>query len=88
MRPHYLVDSAATLIGVALLIVTAVHITGKSAHTWADELSFASALLFLCSCAASHQGIARSSAKLERVADGFFAAGLLMLFVSALSFWF
>jgi len=88
MRPHYLIDSAATMIGVALLIVTAVHITGQSAHTWADELSFTSALLFLGSCAASHQGIARQSDKLERVADAFFAGGLVMLFVSALSFWF
>jgi hypothetical protein len=82
-----MVDSAATLIGVALLIVTAVHVTGQSAYTWADNLSFGAALLFLCSCAASHQGIARSSERLERIADGFFAAGLLLLFLSSMSFW-
>jgi len=45
-------------------------------------------VVFLCSCAASHQGIARESDKLERVADAFFAGGLVMLFISALSFWF
>jgi len=88
MRSHYMVDSAATMIGVALLIVTAVHITGRAAATIADELAFGSALLFLVSCASSHQAIARSNERLEHFADNFFAVALLLLFCSVLSFWF
>ena len=88
MRAHYIIDSAATLLGVSLLIVTAVHITGKSATSIADELSFGAALMFLASCAASHRGISKSDDRFERLADKIFAAGLITLLCGALSFWF
>jgi uncharacterized membrane protein HdeD (DUF308 family) len=88
MRSHYIIDSAATLLGVALLIVTAVHITGKSAETIADELSFGAALLFLGSCALSHAAISKSDDRFERLADRVFALGLLALLCGVLSFWF
>jgi hypothetical protein len=88
MRSHYILDSAATLLGVSLVIVTAVHITGKAATTIADELGFAAALLFLGSCGASHWAITKSEDWFERLADKFFAVGLLLLFCSVLSFWF
>jgi hypothetical protein len=88
MRPHYIIDSAATLLGVALLIVTAVHITGKAAETIADELSFGAALLFLASCGASHWAITKSADGFERFAERIFGLGLLMLLCGVLSFWF
>jgi hypothetical protein len=88
MRSHYIIDSAATLLGVALLIVTAVHITGKATETIADELSFAAALLFLGSCAASHQAISKSDDRYEHFADKIFALALVILFCGVLSFWF
>jgi uncharacterized membrane protein SirB2 len=84
---HYILDTAATLLGVALIIVTAVHITGKAATTIADELSFAAALLFLGSCATSHMSIVRSEDRLERIAERIFGLGLLVLLCSVLSFW-
>ena len=88
MRTHYIIDSAATLLGVALLIVTAVHITGRASTTIADELAYASALLFLGSCGASHLAISRSADRVEDIADKIFALGLLALFASVLAFWF
>jgi hypothetical protein len=88
MRTHYIIDSAATLLGVSLLIVTAVHITGKSATSIADELSFGAALLFLASCGASHRAISKSDDRFERLADKGFALALLLLFCGVLSFWF
>jgi hypothetical protein len=88
MRRHFIIDSAATLLGVALLIVTAVHITGKAAETVADELSFAAALLFLGSCALSHRAISKSDDRFERFADRVFALGLLALLFGVLSLWF
>jgi hypothetical protein len=88
VRSHFIIDSAATLLGVALLIVTAVHITGKAAQTIADELSFAAALMFLGSCAASHLAISRSEMRFEKFADKVFAVALLTLLCGVLSFWF
>jgi hypothetical protein len=88
MRTHYIIDSAATLLGVSLVIVTAVHISGKAATSIADELSFGAALLFLGACGLSHQAIVRSNDRFERIADNVFAAGLILLLFAALSFWF
>jgi hypothetical protein len=88
VRKHHILDAAATLLGVALLIVTAVHITGKAATSIADELSFGSALLFIASCFASHRGIAKSNDFYESFADKLFAVGLIILLCSVLSFWF
>lgn len=88
MRHHYIIDSAATMLGVALVIVTGVHITGKASETFADELSFGAALLFLFSCGASHLAIIKKNDRLEAWADRAFAAGLLLLLCGVLSFWF
>jgi len=88
MRQHYIIDSAATLLGVALVIVTAVHVTGKAETTFSDELAFGAALLFLGSCGASHLSITRGEDRLETIADRIFAAGLLLLLASVLGFWF
>lgn len=88
MRSHFIIDSAATLLGVALIIVTAVHITGKAAQSIADEMSFVAALLFLGSCGASHWAISKSDMRFEKFADRIFALALLVLLCGVLSFWF
>jgi hypothetical protein len=88
MRRHYIIDSSASLLGVSLLIVTAVHITGKAATSIADELSFGAALLFLGACAFSHNAISKDEDRFERMADKFFGLGLVLLLCGALSFWF
>ena len=88
MRTQYILDSAAALLGVALLIVTAVHITGKAAQTYADEMSFAAALLFLACCLLSHRAISKADLRFEQFADKLFATGMLILLASVLSFWF
>ena len=88
MRTHYIIDSSASLLGVSLLIVTAVHITGKAATSVADELSFGAALMFLGACAFSHSAISQGDDRFERIADKLFALGLVFLLCGALSFWF
>jgi hypothetical protein len=88
MTRHHIIDSAATLLGVSLVIVTGVHISGKASTSIADELSFAAALLFLASCGASHVAIVRDEDRLERIADNAFAVGLVVLLCGVLSFWF
>jgi hypothetical protein len=87
-RSHYIIDSAATLLGVALVIVTGVHISGKAATSVADELAFAAALLFLAACGLSHWAISKADLRFERLADKVFATGLILLTCGVLSFWF
>ena len=88
VRSHYIIDSAATLLGVALVIVTGVHISGNAATSVADELAFGSALLFLGACGLSHWAISKSDMRFEQIADRVFAAGLVLLLCGVLSFWF
>jgi uncharacterized membrane protein HdeD (DUF308 family) len=88
MRTHYIIDSAGSLLGVALLIVTAVHITNRAAASIADEMSFGAALLFLGACFCSHRAISKSDDRFEHFADKLFASGLVILLCSVLSFWF
>ena len=87
MRTHRILDPAATLLGVALLIVTAVHITDKSRETFADDLSFVSAILFIASCLVSHWAIRNDSERFERWADTLFATAVVLLLCAILSFW-
>ena len=87
MKEHYILDSAATLLGVSLVVVTAVHISGRAEATIADEMAFAAAMLFLGSCAASHWAIVKSADRFEHIADGIFAVALLVLFGSVLTLW-
>ena len=87
MRTHRILDPAATLLGVALLIVTAVHITDKSSQTFADDLSFVSAILFIASCLISHWAIRYDSERYERWADSVFATAVVLLLLGILSFW-
>jgi hypothetical protein len=88
VRTYRILDAAATLLGAALLIVTVVHISGKSAETIADELSFGAAVLFIGSCLMSHRGISKSDDRFEHWADNLFALALLLLLCGVLSFWF
>jgi hypothetical protein len=88
MKHHYIIDSAATMLGVSLVIVTGVHITGKARESIADELSFAAALMFLASCGASHWAILRGYDRFETGADWAFAGGLMLLLFGVVSFWF
>jgi uncharacterized membrane protein SirB2 len=88
VRTYRILDAAATLLGVALLIVTVVHLSGKSAETIADELSFVAAILFIGSCLMSHRGISKSDDRFEQWADRLFALALLLLLCGVLSFWF
>jgi len=87
VRDHRIIDSAASLLGVSLLIDTAVHITGKAASGVADELSFAAALLFIVSCLLSHRGLTKRDERFERFADRVFALALLVLLAAVVSFW-
>jgi hypothetical protein len=88
MRSHSTLDASATLLGVALLVVTAVHITGQAARSISDEVAFAAALLFIASSLAAHRAISKSDDRYDRIADRFFFSALVVLLLAVLSFWF
>ncbi|MEO7277177.1 MAG: hypothetical protein ABIW33_04045 [Sphingomicrobium sp.] len=87
MRTFHILDSASALLGVALIIVTAVHISGNAPHSHVDELAFGAALLLITSCLLSHRSIARDDERFERIADKVFATAILLLLASVLAFW-
>lgn len=88
MKSENILDTSASLLGVALLIVTVVHIAGHAATSIADEVAFAAAILFIGSCMAAHLAIGKANKKFDAVADKSFFFGLLTLLLAALSFWF
>ena len=88
MRQHYILDTAATLLGVALVIVTAVHITGKASTTIAADLACGAARRCRVPCGGPPMARVRAADRLERIAERIFGAGLIVLLCSVLSFWF
>lgn len=87
MKSEYILEAGASLLGVALLIVTVVHVSGHAARSFADEGAFAAAIMFIGSCMAAHLGIGKANKKFDAVADKLLFAGLLTLLFGALSFW-
>jgi hypothetical protein len=88
VRAQDVLSSASTLLGVALIVVTAVHVTGSSREVYADELAFSSAVLFLISVVISHRALTTASGRLEKAADYFFVAAIMLLMLGVLAFWF
>ena len=79
-----ILNAASNLLGIALIIVTALHVTGRSAHTWADEIAWLSAICFTLSCVLSYSAIRAvpPSIRYELWADRIFLAGLFSLFLA------
>lgn len=88
MRADNILNAAATLLGVALLIVTGVHITGHAAETISDEVAFGSSLLLIGSCLAAHLAVSKSSKRYDAIAANLFFAALILLLLAVLGFWF
>lgn len=88
MKSDNILEAGASLLGVALLIVTVVHVSGHAARSVADEVAFAAAILFIGTCMAAHLAITRGNKRFDAVADKLFFFGLLTLLFGTLSFWF
>lgn len=88
MKSENILGAGASLLGVALLIVTVVHVSGHAARSISDEVAFAAALLFIGTCMTAHEAIRRNDKRFDAIADKLFFLGLLTLLGAALSFWF
>lgn len=87
MKAHHILNAASNLLGVALLITTAIHVTGRATRTLTDEFAFLSAVLLLFTCIASHRAITKEDAKWETVADRTFLTAQFVLAFAVLSLW-
>ena len=80
-KHSHILNAASNLLGIALIIVTALHVSGRNAHTWADEIAWLSAICLTLSCVLSYFAI-RAEAhaiRFELWADRIFLAGLFSL---------
>lgn len=82
-HPHIL-NAASTLLGIALLIITGLHVSRYSATSIADEIAWGAAVSLMLSCLFSYLAIRAEPrpTRYEDLADGVFMLGLFCLFGS------
>jgi len=80
-KQTHILNAASNLLGIALIIITALHVAGRSIHTMADEITGLSAICFSLSCLLSYFAIRAvpRSIRFEAWADRIFLAGLFSL---------
>jgi hypothetical protein len=79
-RDSHILNAASNLLGIALLIVTGIHITDNADKTYADEAGIVAALLLAISCIVSYLSVrSGDNSRLESWADKIFISGLLAL---------
>jgi len=85
-RNSHILNAASNLLGIALLIVTGIHITANSSKTYADEMALVAALLLAVSCVVSYLSIRQGERgeRLENWADKIFLGGLIALVAAVL----
>lgn len=82
MAKHsHILNAASNLLGIALIIITALHVAGRNIHSVADEITWLSAVCFSLSCLLSYFAIRAEpkSSRYESWADRIFLVGLLSL---------
>lgn len=79
-HPHVL-NAATNLLGVSFVIIGALKLSHSNARSYADEVAWASAGLFLVSVVASYWAIRKNETNvfINTVADGSFFLALLLL---------
>ena len=88
-RPHHqIISSSTSLLGISLVIITALHVSHAARDTFADEIACVAAVSLSLSTLTSYLAI-RAEPKESRfadVADKAFLLGMLLLFVAVLIF--
>ena len=84
-HPHIL-NAASNLLGIALLIITGLHVSRVSAASFADEIAWGAAVSLTLSCLFSYLAIRAEPrpSRYEALADSVFLIGLLLLFGSVM----
>jgi hypothetical protein len=81
LKSTHILNAASNLLGIAMLIVTGLKITGHARTTYADEAALVAAVLLALSCLLSYLAFRRGdpNSPLEDWADRIFLAGLVSL---------
>ncbi len=80
-RHHHILNAASNLLGIALIILTGLHLTGTAEKTIADEVCWLAASCLSVSCLFSYIAIRRDPepGRFESWADRIFLTGLVSL---------
>ena len=83
--PHIL-NAASNLLGITLIIIAGLNVSGKASGTLADEIAWAAAVLFSLSCILSYLTLRTDdhTEQIEGWADRIFLFGLLSLLAAVL----
>ena len=87
-RHHHILNAASNLLGIALIIITGLHISGSTRRTIADEVAWVAAAFFAVSILLSYVALRDDPepSRLESWADRIFLAGLVCLVLSVFAF--
>lgn len=82
MQKHqHILNAASNLLGIALVIIAGLNVTGRSASGFADNVGWGAALCLSLSCLLSYSAL-RSKARTELFelwADRVFLCGLVLI---------
>ncbi len=80
-KHHHILNAASNLLGIALIFITGLHITGIAKRTLADEIAWLAAIFLSLGCLFSYLAIRSepASSRYEGWADRVFLAGLSVL---------
>ncbi len=83
-RHHHILNAASNLLGIALIIIAGLHLTGTAEKTIADEIGWVAAACLSTSSLLSYIAIRREPepSVWENWADRIFLAGLVSLVLS------
>lgn len=85
-RSPHILNVSSNLLGITLLIIAGLHLTDRSAQSFADEIAWIGAVCFLTACFLSYVSLGdgrrseRAGRRLETWADRIFLLGMTSLF--------
>ncbi|MBB6124396.1 hypothetical protein [Sphingobium subterraneum] len=85
-KPSHILNAASNLLGIALLVITGLHVANRSSQTMADELAWAAAISFAVSCLFSYLAIRSEPDETphEARADVLFLIGIVVLIAAVI----
>ena len=80
-RHHHILGAASNLLGISLIVITGLHLSGSAERTVADEVGWLAASCLSISSLFSYIAIRREPepSRFESWADRIFLAGLVCL---------
>ncbi len=81
----HILNAASNLLGISIVLITGLKVTGHGERTLADEIAWVAAFCFALSCLLSYLDLRAEpdDTPHERRADRLFMAGLAALIVAA-----